>query len=80
MSDVAAEGAILNEMLDIVAKRAALRTNEAQCDISAELQSNVSRSYFELPHSFLELNLWLFVFLPILVIIACIFVFIFLFW
>lgn len=27
-SDVAAEGAILNEMLDIVAKRAALRAND----------------------------------------------------
>lgn len=29
-SDVAAEGAILNEMLDIVAKRAALRANDPQ--------------------------------------------------
>lgn len=35
-SDVAAEGAILNEMLDIVAKRAALRSHEntMDCDVS----------------------------------------------
>lgn len=34
-ADVAAEGAILNEMLEIVAKRAALRPTASQVDLSA---------------------------------------------
>lgn len=40
-SDVAAEGAILNEMLDIVAKRAALRTFDAS---EQPMVENSSRS------------------------------------
>jgi len=34
-ADVAAEGAILNEMLEIVAKRAALRPTASQVDLTA---------------------------------------------
>lgn len=34
-ADVAAEGAILNEMLEIVAKRASLRPNASQMDLTA---------------------------------------------
>lgn len=40
-SDVAAEGAILNEMLDIVAKRAALRANESQYGMNS-IETDVS--------------------------------------
>lgn len=40
-SDVAAEGAILNEMLDIVAKRAALRANDPQHGLNS-IESDVS--------------------------------------
>lgn len=40
-SDVAAEGAILNEMLDIVAKRAALRSNDPQYGMNS-MESDVS--------------------------------------
>lgn len=40
-SDVAAEGAILNEMLDIVAKRAALRANDPQNGMNS-IESDVS--------------------------------------
>lgn len=40
-SDVAAEGAILNEMLDIVAKRAALRSTESQYGMNS-IETDVS--------------------------------------
>lgn len=40
-SDVAAEGAILNEMLEIVAKRAALRANDPQHGLNS-IESDVS--------------------------------------
>lgn len=56
-SDVAAEGAILNEMLEIVAKRAALRASDAAgqqqngnngCGSSSNrLESDVSSSCFD---------------------------------
>lgn len=49
-SDVAAEGAILNEMLDIVAKRAALRSHEntMDCDVSVvnSKAHSINRSNF----------------------------------
>lgn len=49
-SDVAAEGAILNEMLEIVAKRAALRPSDAglaaECTSADGLNSDVSSNTF----------------------------------
>lgn len=44
-SDVAAEGAILNEMLDIVAKRAALRSTEPLYGGTNSIESDVSRVF-----------------------------------
>jgi len=41
-ADVAAEGAILNEMLEIVAKRAALRPTASQLDLTAAGSASTS--------------------------------------
>lgn len=81
---MAAEGAILNEMLDIVAKRAALRASDAGQQnnggtTSNRLESDVSASYFnkiiecvsnQLPCR--NYHNWLIVLMEFLIIYACI--------
>lgn len=76
-SDVAAEGAILNEMLDIVAKRAALRANDAQQQHGPNSfdsdVSPVNTITACMPHYYTLLNLnWL---MPIFLAILCMFYF-----
>lgn len=74
-SDVAAEGAILNEMLDIVAKRAALRANDTQQQHGTNSfdsdVSPVNTITACIPHFYTLLN-WL---MPILLAILCMFYF-----
>lgn len=71
---MAAEGAILNEMLDIVAKRAALRANEPQngansfeSDVSPVNYTACSTILCPTPHTLL---IWL---MPIFVSVLCMF-------
>lgn len=47
---MAAEGAILNEMLDIVAKRAALRSNDPQYGMNS-IESDVSLDLHYIAHA-----------------------------
>lgn len=68
-SDVAAEGAILNEMLDIVAKRAALRANEPQHGNNS-IESDVSLANSTACRARDILIKWL---MPIVVFILCMF-------
>lgn len=55
-SDVAAEGAILNEMLEIVAKRAALRPSDSAATTSKSFD-DVSPNFFN-AHAILTNNHW----------------------
>lgn len=69
-SDVAAEGAILNEMLDIVAKRAALRSNESQQ--STSLNSDVSDALNGTRFPTSDFWGWILVCLQFFIVYACI--------
>lgn len=68
-SDVAAEGAILNEMLDIVAKRAALRANDPQHAMNS-IESDVSPVNYPASCARDILLKWL---IPIVVLVLCMF-------
>lgn len=75
-SDVAAEGAILNEMLDIVAKRAALRTNDSAQGTG--LESDVSSRFFDVPCKTPgDLNRWFILCFQFIILYACILLFAF---
>lgn len=70
--DVAAEGAILNEMLDIVAQRAALRPSDAssqECTSADGLNSDVSYSIIPATYTF---SSWAHVLFRITITYACI--------
>ena len=74
-SDVAAEGAILNEMLEIVAKRAALRPSDSLQDgVPVDgIESDVS-AFVGPPTSTLD---WVLVFGQFILVYACILYFAF---
>lgn len=46
-ADVAAEGAILNEMLEIVARRAALRPSSSSAELAISPEQSQSNNYME---------------------------------
>lgn len=76
-SDVAAEGAILNEMLEIVAKRAALRPSDTMPHSSSQmvdgLESDVSECrYSPLMYRTVSKTSWIPILVQFIVVYACI--------
>lgn len=72
-SDVAAEGAILNEMLDIVAKRAALRSNDPYGMNSIESDVSLEHQNTHFAHALLgNVFIWKWL-MPIVLCILCMF-------